>query len=234
MAKIGWVVDCQRDFMDPDGRLYVRDLGDASDPGAKQIVGRLTEAVGWMREHCALVVYTGDWHGHNDAEIDSLSPDPTKGTYPPHCMGRSEDPDERKGAEVIDAIAPANPVVLPVDAAPAEGARVAHAALDQHRDVFIQKNRFDVFAGNAATDAFVDALGRKLGGHLEFIVIGVARDVCVTQAVDGLQARSFRTAAIRDATWGLGLEAESATLARWRSGGAVLTLDELRSPTPGH
>ena len=38
-GKIGWVVDAQLDFMDPHGRLYVKDLGDQRDPGAIQIVG---------------------------------------------------------------------------------------------------------------------------------------------------------------------------------------------------
>ncbi|MCH7659762.1 MAG: hypothetical protein IH933_04000, partial [Euryarchaeota archaeon] len=35
----------------------------------------------------------------DDAEIDPHAPNPQAGTYPPHCMGRSDDPDERAGAE---------------------------------------------------------------------------------------------------------------------------------------
>ena len=62
VTRIGWVVDVQRDFMEPDGRLYVRDLGDASDPGATTIVATLGDAVAWMRENCIVIVYTGDWH----------------------------------------------------------------------------------------------------------------------------------------------------------------------------
>ena len=52
VTRIGWVVDVQRDFMEPDGRLYVRDLGDASDPGTTSIVAALGDAVAWMRENC--------------------------------------------------------------------------------------------------------------------------------------------------------------------------------------
>ena len=65
---------------------------------------------------------------------------------------------------------------------------------------------------------------------MEFVVIGVARDVCVTQAVDGMQERGYRVTAVRDATWGLGLEDEQTTLARWASGGRVVALSELTGP----
>ena len=94
-AKIGWIVDVQNDFMLPPeqgGRLYVHDLfDDGSDAGATQIVPALVRATEWMRAHCDAVVYTGDWHNYEDAEIDPVAPDATKGTYPPHCMGLSPD-----------------------------------------------------------------------------------------------------------------------------------------------
>lgn len=229
-GRIGWIVDVQNDFMTPPeegGRLYVHDLFDPEDPGAKLARPRIEETVAWMRAHCDVLVYTGDWHSLEDAEIDPESPDPEAGTYPPHCMGVSEDPDEREGAFVIESIRPADPVVLARDAGAESAQRVARAALREGRPIFIQKNRFDVFEGNAAAEALLEALAAELGGEPEIVVAGVARDVCVTQAIDGMQARGYRTVAVRDATWGLGLEPEDETLARWSRGGGVVRLDEL-------
>ena len=232
-ARIGWVVDAQNDFMDPDGRLYVKDLGDDSDPGSVQIVGTLRQAVAWMHEHCDVVVYTGDWHSYDDEEIDTEAPDPQKGTYPPHCMGRSSDPLERRGAEIISEVRPEDPVVLEIGASH-EGARgVAAKAIAEKRPVFIHKNRFDVFAGNQATEAFLQGLAEILGKPLEFFVVGVARDVCVTQAIDGMQARDLDVTALEDATWGLGLEEERATLSRWAEKGRVITVEALPASSQG-
>ncbi len=227
VMRIGWVVDVQRDFMEPDGRLYVHDLGDTSDTGATSIVATLGDAVAWMRENCTVIVYTGDWHALEDAEIDPHAANPQDGTYPPHCMGRSDDPDERAGAELIAVVRPIDPLVLPMGATGAEAAATAREAIRRGRSVFIQKNRFDVFEGNAATETFVATLADEAEGQMELVVIGVARDVCVTQAVDGMQERGYRVTAVRDATWGLGLEDEEVTLGRWASRGSVVTLSEL-------
>lgn len=230
-ARIGWIVDVQEDFMNPEGRLYVRNLLDASDPGAVLIVPALEAATAWMREHCDVIVYTGDWHGLEDPEIDPVAPDPARETYPPHCMGRSPDPEERAGAEVIEEIRPTDPLVLAHDFADEDAALVARLAVKQRRPVFVQKTRFNVFEGNPACEAFVRSLGEALGRALDFVVIGVARDVCMTQAVDGLQARGYAVTAVRDATWGLGLEPEAETLARWARRGRVVALAEL-GPDP--
>jgi nicotinamidase-related amidase len=229
-ARIGWIVDVQRDFMEPDGRLYVKDLGNPDDPGAERVRGRIVEAVDYMRQHCDLLVYTGDWHGYDDAEIDPDDPDPARGTYPPHCMGRSSDPDERAGAEIIAEIRPENPEVLPVGADAGQAEQVALRVAESHRPVFIHKVRFDVFEGNPGTEPFLDALSGALGRPLSFVVVGVARDVCVSGAVDGLQARGYDVTALADATWGLGLEPEATTLARWAERGRVTTLAALAAP----
>ncbi len=247
-ALVGWIVDVQEDFMNPDGRLYVRDLFDDSDPGAAQVVPALEAATAWMREHCDAIVYTGDWHGLDDPEIDPVAPDPARGTYPPHCMGRSPDAAERAGAKVIAEIRPVEPVVLAHDATDEDARRVARVAMSERRPVFVRKTRFNVFEGNPGCEAFVRSLGDALaaregaarvgaargsgrdGGPRrapEFVVIGVARDVCVTHAVDGLQARGYAVTAVRDATWGLGIEPEAETLARWAGRGRVVTLAEL-------
>lgn len=226
-ARIGWVVDAQVDFLDPEGRLYVRDLQDASDAGSAQIVPALERAVEWMREHCDVMVFTGDWHALDDPEIDPAHPDPASGTYPPHCMGRSDDPEERAGAQVIEPIAPEDPLVLSFDADRAEALHVAERAVTEGRPVFIQKTRFDVFVGNPATEDFLAGLEGALGAPLEFVVAGVARDVCVTQAVDGMQERGYPVTALSDATWGLGLEPEHDTIRRWSRRGRVVRVEDL-------
>ena len=213
--------------MRPAGRLYVRDLFDDSDPGASRVIPALEAGTAWMRANCNVIVYTGDWHGLDDAEIDPVAPDPACDTYPPHCMGRSEDPAERAGAEVIAEIRPRDPLVLAHDAVDEEAVLVARLAVRQQRPVFVRKTRFNVFEGNPACEAFVRSLGDALGRAPEFVVIGVARDVCMTQAVDGLQARGYAVTAVRDATWGLGLEPEARTLARWAGKGRVVTVAEL-------
>ncbi len=228
-ARVGWVVDVQVDFMDPAGRLYVRDLLDDSDPGAVTVIPALEAAAAWMREHCDAVVYTGDWHGLEDPEIDPVAPDPARDTYPPHCMGRSPDPDERAGAEVIAEIRPVDPVVLAHDASTDSAESAARRAVAERRPVFVQKTRFNVFEGNPGCEVFVRSLVAALGRPAEFVVIGVARDVCMTQAVDGLQARGYDVTAVRDTTWGLGLEPEEVTLARWAEKGRVVTLAELEA-----
>ena len=226
-AKVGWVVDAQIDFMDPGGRLYVKDLFSDTDPGCVQVIPALEQAVAWMQAHCEVLVFTSDWHGLDDEEIDPISPDPAKETYPPHCMGRSDDPDERAGAEIIAEIRPDDPLVLEIGASDAAARAIARSAVEQGRPIRILKNRFDVFVGNAATPALLDELQRLLGRTLDFVVAGVARDVCVTQAVDGLQARDYAVTALQDATWGLGIESEDQTLARWAAKGRVISVEEL-------
>ena len=226
-ARVGWVVDAQVDFMDPDGRLYVKDLFSDTDLGCVQVIPLLERAVSWMNAHCQVMVFTSDWHHIDDDEIDPVAPDPAKETYPPHCMGRSDDPAERAGAEIIAEVRPVDPLDLHIGATEDDARALARRAVDEGRPLRILKNRFDVFVGNAATSALLQELEKVLERRLEFFVAGVARDVCVTQAVDGLQARDYAVTALRDATWGLGLEAEDATLARWSARGRVVTVGEL-------
>lgn len=216
-------MDVQNDFMRPDGRLYVHDLFDASDVGASLATPAIVQTVAWMREHCDVVVFTGDWHAYGDREIDTVSPDATKGTYPPHCMGLSDDPGERLGAAIIPEIDPGNSaLVLPRDASAGLAREIAESAVAKRRPVFIQKREFSVFAGNAGADTFVTALRVALGGSPEFVVCGVATDVCVKQAVDGLLDRSAPVQVVRDATWSLGLLPAAETFDAWEKRGARL------------
>ena len=44
-ALVGWIVDAQRDFADPGGRLDVRDAASATEEAAPDIIPALTRAV---------------------------------------------------------------------------------------------------------------------------------------------------------------------------------------------
>lgn len=226
---LGWVVDVQRDFMDPDGRLYVHDLTDPTDPGARMARGAIVRAVTWMRARCATIVFTGDWHAYGDREIDSVAPDPLKGTYPPHCMGMSPDPREREGASLLPEIAPnESALVLSRHATEVEARAVARDAVRSARPVFLQKSEFSCFSGNSGTDTLLAELAAVLGESFEVLVCGVATDVCVRHAVEGMLDRGLAVSVIRDATWGLGLLPSSETWDRWRSRGArVLRMGDL-------
>jgi nicotinamidase-related amidase len=227
-ARIGWVVDAQNDFLLPPeqgGRLYVHDLFDnGEDAGATQAIPAIERAVEWMRARCDVMVYTGDWHSYADEEIDAVAPDPSRGTYPPHCMGLSDDAAEREGAQILASIRPEDPIVLSRAATAQDARAAARRAVAERRPLFIHKSKFDVFEGNGATDDLIRALREELKKPVEVFVAGVARDVCVKQAVEGMLApeRALPVTLITDATWGLGIEKEEESLARWLSSGAAL------------
>lgn len=220
--RVGWVVDVQNDFMRPDGRLYVHDLFDAADPGATEAEAAIIRTVEWMRRTCDVVVFTGDWHAYGDREIDPVAPDPKKETYPPHCMGLSDDANERAGAQLIAEIDPGHEaLVLPRDATDAAAVDIATRAIAERRPVFVQKSEFSVFKGNRAAHAFVETLRDLLGPPVDFVVCGVATDVCVKQAVDGMLDRALPVQVVTDATWSLGLLAAEEIHDQWAKRGAT-------------
>jgi nicotinamidase-related amidase len=230
-AFIGWVVDAQNDFMLkqlPGGRLFVRQLHDPNDLGAEQIIPALSRAVALYHRRCDQVTYTGDWHHKDDAEIDPIAPDPMKGTYPLHCMGMSDDPIERAGAELVLEVRPAQDLlVLERDVAGSPARQVALDSVRTRRSVFIQKHEFSVFTGAPGAEEYIAGLEEALDAELVIVVCGVATDVCVKHAIDGFLARHYSVILLTDATYGLGLEDSNGLVAEWQRRGLIaLTVDQ--------
>lgn len=207
-----WDVDTQFDFMTPadaGGKLYVKDPRNDADEGARRIVPQLERLSRYAREHGILRVATGDWHSPDHREIDAERPD-FRSTYPPHCMAGEP------GAEKIPETALRDPVTVPLRASVEVARAAVREARIQGRDVFLQKEEFSCFTGNDATEALL----RELGADA-FVVYGVALDVCVRHAVEGMLDRGERVYVVEDATWGLGLEDREDLLRRWEARGAA-------------
>jgi nicotinamidase-related amidase len=126
---------------------------------------------------------------------------------------------------VIAEVRPGDDVLtLPADAADEDAREVARRAVHEGRPVFIQKTEFSVFEGNRSANAFVQTLVGELGGRVEFVVCGVATDVCVRQAVEGMLDRDLEVRVVPDATWSLGLLPSEKTIDAWGARGAARTL----------
>jgi len=98
MKILFWAVDCQNDFMNKDGALYVE--------GAEAIKSNLKKLTSIAINYNIPVVNTRDWHEATDEEL-SETPDFIN-TFPKHCMK------DTKGAEFIKEITPiyGNTVVI--------------------------------------------------------------------------------------------------------------------------
>ena len=212
MDLVFWDVDTQYDFMTPaeaGGKLYVKDLSDEADPGAIQIKPALRRLSDYAREHGILRVATGDWHTLDHREIDTEAPN-FRDTYPPHCMAGEQ------GSEKIPETELRDPIVVPIRADPETARRAVEHARREGRDIFLRKEEFSCFTGNPATEELLRALDPRA-----IVVYGVALDVCVRHAVEGMLDRGARVYVVEDATWGLGLEYPESLLRSWEQRGAV-------------
>jgi len=70
------VIDCQNDFADPEGSLYVR--------GGEEVIRGVSEEVRRARESGATVVYTQDWHPESTPHFEKDG-----GIWPVHCVGET-------------------------------------------------------------------------------------------------------------------------------------------------
>lgn len=84
MKNIIVVVDMQKDFLLPDGKLYI---GHDTKDLVKNVSEVLTSVLTLTPE--TVLVITKDWHEESDVEFN---------TFPPHCIK------ETKGAELVDEI----------------------------------------------------------------------------------------------------------------------------------
>lgn len=175
MRVIFFAVDCQRDFMLKDGKLYVQD--------AEKIIPTLSKLTQFAKDNNIRVVSTADFHTCASKEISS-NPDFIN-TFPEHCMAWTE------GVDFIKETIPKGLAGYYIVGCSQESL-MPH--LDIARNVIIHKDAFDVFTGNKLTEEVLKRINPDV-----VVVYGVASDVCVNFAVLGLAKRGYKVIVVSDA-----------------------------------
>ncbi|MGA9356070.1 MAG: isochorismatase family cysteine hydrolase [Terriglobales bacterium] len=125
-----WEVDVQRDFMLPDGKLYV--------PRAEELLPNIRQLTDAARRNEVFLVSSGDFHTPDDPEFQQ---------FPPHCIKGTP------GAELL-------PEALADKVGRIEnrvGARLP-PDLNAYQQIILEKQTLDVFQSLHAND-LVERLG---------------------------------------------------------------------------
>lgn len=194
MTAILWDVDTQEDFMDEAGALYV--------PNTRQVRVAMSNAVAWAAENGVVHVASMDDHEFSDSEIVQDGSADYAVTFPPHCMRGTT------GWEKIIHTLQEDPVAFTGTTTPEH---FALAMVEEPREVVLLKKNFDVFTVPAAD--FVLNFYKPETVY----VMGVATDICVNAAVNGLNRRGYKVVVIEDAIAGLDEGNTAACLANWKA-----------------
>lgn len=176
MKLLFWNVDTQKDFLLPDGKLYVK--------GAEEIIPNLQKLTNLAKQYNIKVVNTGDLHEPGDAEIHSY-PDYTT-TFPPHCMGGTEGSGFIPETKPQDAVLEFYPEFVD-DHEP-------RLSIKEARNIILYKDSFDIFSGNCFTKVVLREINPDM-----VIVSGLTSDICVNYAVEGLIDRGYSVIVVKDA-----------------------------------
>jgi len=191
-------VDTQQDFMLPEGKLYV--------PGAERLFPQLERLTTFARQRGIRIAGSVDCHTPSDPELLGNG-----GEYPEHCMMGTE------GQKKVAATLPVRPLWINNRPYSADELR---AVLCQEGEVYIEKQRFDVFSGNQNAHHVFAVL---LRGKADVVVYGVVTEVCVDQAISGLKDQPVRLHVPVDAIAALNEEQGKAAVEKWRRWGVQLT-----------
>lgn len=192
---IFWAVDCQKDFLNPNGALYVK--------GAEEIKTNLFRLTEIARRNDITVVSTGDYHTDISEEL-SDTPD-FKTTFPRHCiMGTI-------GSEFIEETNP-RAVDRTFYVAPKYAGILNSVALAGAKNIVIYKDNFDVFHDNKAASTIIGILDPDV-----VVVYGVTAGICVNYAVLGLVDKRRKVIVVEDAIKDLPEQPTEQTIQNWRN-----------------
>jgi len=196
-------IDTQKDFLNSDGALYVKDA-----ELIKPELLRLTEIAD---QNNIKVINTADFHTDQSKEI-SETPDFVN-TFPKHCMIGSD------GTVFIEETIPFatdSYIIHYTDS------KIDEKQFNFARNIIIFKDAFDVFAGNKLTDDALVLIQKDIIVE-NIVVYGVATNICVAFAIDGLLKRKFKVFLVMDAIKGLPGSSLEDLYVKWLDQGVILT-----------
>jgi nicotinamidase-related amidase len=173
-------------------------------PLAETIVANLERLT--LHARRMAIARAGSVDHHASSEPEPLGMPGVLETYPPHCVAGTP------GAAKIAATQPQNPLWIPSNPVPAPA--LAAQIRNHPGEVFLQKQRFDVFS-NPNTCTVLRAYGPS-----RIVVYGVALDVAVRHAVLGfLTLAGWEIWLVEDAVKAIRPAAAADLLENWRGRG---------------
>ena len=186
-----WVVDCQNDFINQDGKLYV--------PKAEEIKKDLQKTIKAHENLGGSVVYTQDWHYYDSEEL-SNNPDFVN-TFPEHCMAGTF------GADLIKEVKPNGyNVIVNWDQ------KMKSYNYQEPFKILLRKDRFDFILGNPNSELLLDDL-KEIFTTVN--VMGVVSEICVKYAIDNLLKHGFQVNLIEKCIKSLNQDEYMKQLVKW-------------------
>jgi len=201
MKRIFWNVDTQYDFMRNDDSF----TGALPVENAREIENNLELLTKFAEEKGIQVINTGDWHTLESEEISDEPDYVTK--FPAHCLIGT------KGAEYVPSTDPKKPYVIDW-----RNGKFDENKLRTHRNIVLYKDAFDIFKGSPYSQRVLEIVRPNIA-----VVYGVATNVCVDYAVNGLLKRGVDVYVPTDAIKELPNLPLEKVLSDWKNRGAKLT-----------
>jgi nicotinamidase/pyrazinamidase len=175
-SMLFWNVDTQNDFIEPSGKLYVKDA-----EFCRPVWADITR---FAQRHKIKVINTADFHFIHSEEFDK-NPDFIT-TFPPHCLA------DTPGSEFIKETNPTDPIIFNWD----KNYDIMALSVDlpNYRNIVIRKDAFDVFAGNHIAESILQILKPEV-----VVVYGVTTTICIDYAVRGLRKHVKKVVVLADA-----------------------------------
>ncbi len=191
---IFWDNDTQRDLIEPDGKLYVKD--------AENIKDNLNKLSQYAHLNGIRILGSIIYHSITDPEIDEENPD-YKETFPPHCL--MNEPGSEKIMETRSEITQwVDPISYPED-------KVIEV-IETKGPIIFRKTKFDVFS-NPNIDVFLDRINPK-----KIVIYGVAADISLKHSIEGLlKKKKYELFLVIDAIEGIDENSTRELIEKWAS-----------------